>query len=382
MARTRVVLVGGGHAHALVLHEWAERGRPDAEVTLISPEAHSPYSGMLPGHVAGHYDWGAFHVDLAGLAARAGVRRLQDRVVGLDLANRDAHLASGGRLAFDLLALDTGSTSNLPALPGSGEHVVPIKPLGPFLARWNAFLAGPAQHAHPPEIVVLGGGLGGIELVLAIAHRLRTLRRGRPAARITLVERASRLAPTLAPRLGARLRHLVEQAGIEVRLGRSATRLAADHVELEEGIQLSSDLVVAAVGARPAAWLASSGLALTTEGFVRVDERLASISHPAILAAGDVAHLEANPREKAGVFAVRQGPVLARILEARLSGEAGPTFRPQRDYLRLVSLGDRRALALKYGMMVGGPGVLGALLWRLKDRIDRRFMTTVGAVGT
>lgn len=380
MARARLVLVGGGHAHALVLQDWAERGAPDADVTLISPEAHSPYSGMLPGHVAGHYDWRAFHVDLARLATRAGVKRLPDRVVGLDLAAQEAHLASDGRLPFDLLALDTGSTSGLPTLPGSAEHVVPIKPLGPFLAQWEAFLDGPAIGRPSPAVVVLGGGLGGIELVLAITHRLRTLRSDRPPARITLVEQASRLAPTLAAALGARLFRLVESAGIDIRLGQSATRFATDHVELADGTQVESDLVVAAAGARPASWLGASGLEVTAAGFVRVDERLASISHPSIMAAGDVAHLEKSPREKAGVFAVRQGPVLARIVEARLRGEAGPAFRPQRDYLRLVSLGDRRALALKHGLMLGGRGALGALLWRLKDSIDKRFMRKVGAV--
>ena len=352
MGERQLVLVGGGHAHALVLRTWAQHGRPRARIVLVSPEAHSPYSGMLPGHVAGHYGWGEMHVDLARLAARAGVERIEDRVVGLDLARRRAMLERGQALAFDLLSLDTGSTSGLPGL----EAAVPVKPLGPFLQRWSAFVAAPRG-----EVRVVGGGLGGIELALAMAHRLAG------QVPVTLVERGERIAPTLAPHVQAKLAAVLAAAGVTVR-----TRTSAETLDAAAGF------TVAAAGARPAPWLAAAGLGLDPAGFVRVDAHLRSVTHPAVFAAGDVAHMDASPREKAGVFAVRQGPVLARILAAGVDGEPLPDFRPQTDYLRLISLGRKRALAVKYGRAVGGTGPLGALLWRWKDRIDRGFMAAVG----
>ncbi|TVQ34841.1 MAG: pyridine nucleotide-disulfide oxidoreductase [Geminicoccaceae bacterium] len=380
MAAPHILLVGGGHAHALLLHHWAAKGGPPGPVTLVSPEDHSPYSGMLPGYVAGHYGFGAFHVDLVGLTERARVQRVRDRVVGLDLPGRQVLLADGGALSFDWLSLDTGSTSGLLPLPGAAVHTMPVKPLQPFLTRLSSFLRGPAVADPAPSVVVLGGGLGGIELALALQHRLDELRPQGTKGRVTLVERQPTLAPQLDAKVARKLARWVQAAGVEIRTCADVVAFTARGVELRDGTFLASDFTLTAVGARPAPWLQQTGLALDPGGFVRVDSHLTSVSHDRVLAVGDVAHMDASPREKAGVFAVRQGPVLAAILEARLRGRPVPAFEPQADYLRLVSLGAKRALGLKYGRVVGGLGLGGAIMWRLKDRIDRRFMATVGTV--
>ncbi|MFP4270953.1 MAG: FAD-dependent oxidoreductase, partial [Alphaproteobacteria bacterium] len=169
--------------------------------------------------------------------------------------------------------------------------------------------------------------------------------------------------------------------GVAVRSETEAAAFSHDGVHTAAGETLPAGFVTAAVGARPAPWLAESGLAVTDEGFVEVDAQLRSVSDPRVFAVGDVAHMTASPRPKAGVFAVRQGPVLDAVLRATLAGEPLPAYAPQGDYLRLISLGAKRALALKYGLVAGGTGPLGAILWRLKDRIDRRFMAALEVAG-
>jgi selenide,water dikinase len=175
-----------------------------------------------------------------------------------------------------------------------------------------------------------------------------------------------------------RLHRALDANGVTVRPATEAAAVDDAGVRTTAGERVDAGFVTAAVGARPAPWLAGSGLAVTDDGFVAVDRQLRSTSHGHVFAAGDVAHL-ADPRPKAGVFAVRQGPVLHAALTATLAGREPPTYTPQADYLRLISLGGKRALAVKYGRAVGGTGPLGALLWRLKDRIDRKFMATVDA---
>ncbi len=340
-----LVLIGGGHAHALVLLKWAMDPLPGARLTLIDPNPVAPYTGMLPGHIAGHYPREALEMNLIALARRAGARMIPGRAEGLDPVAQ------------------TVITSDLPALPGFADHGVGAKPLGAYAGRWAAFVetAGPA-----PQIVVLGAGVGGVELALAMDHRLAD----RPGRRITLIERA-RALPHLGPRARARLLALLEARGIALLENAQAVAVSSAEVTLSDGRRIASDFTLAAAGSRPQGWLAATGLALH-EGFVAVGDTLQSLSHPGVFAAGDCAHLSHAPRPKAGVFAVREAPFLFHNLRAALSGGAMRRYQPQRDYLKLISLGGKEALADKWGLPLQG-----AWLWRQKDRIDARFMAMV-----
>lgn len=369
LAAKRIVLVGGGHAHALVLKAWAGGRAPRTRVTLVSPARHTPYSGMLPGHVAGHYGWDAFHIDLEALARAAGATLVLDRCAGLDLDAGRVLLERGAPLPFDLVSLDTGSTAEPPGALGRDGRLVPVKPLAPFLEAWRAALASNKS----PTVAVVGAGVGGAELALAMARRLDG------AGRVRLLERGPSIVPELPAAARRSVRAALGELGVEVVEGADVRAVDAAGLVLDGGRTVGADLAVAAAGARAPAWLAETGLALAADGFVRVDATLRSVSDPRVFAAGDVAHLDHAPRPKAGVFAVRQGPLLARSLEAVAAGGAPVRYMPQADYLRLVSLGHRRALAIKHGRTLGGAGAVGALLWRLKDRIDRSFMAGIAA---
>jgi selenide,water dikinase len=132
---------------------------------------------------------------------------------------------------------------------------------------------------------------------------------------------------------------------------------------------LPVDAALWATGAAPAAFLRETGLALDAGGFVEIDATLRSTSHPEVFAAGDVASMRGTPRPKSGVYAVRQGPPLARNLAAALAGGALAAYRPQREALALITTGERYAVATR-----GGLTLQGAWVWRWKDWIDRRFM--------
>ena len=358
---TDLVLIGGGHAHALVARMWGMDPMPGVRLTLINPAPAAPYTGMLPGHIAGHYTRPQMMIDLVRLARFAGARLILDRATGIDRAARLIHFANRPPLAYDLASLDIGITSDLPQVAGFTDHSVSAKPLGPYAGAWDRFLSrAPAA----PNLIVVGGGVGGIELALASAYRLRSLGR---TPRVTVLEASATALPALTA--AARDRLLAECAalGVTLRLNARPLCAAAGAVTLTDGTVLPSDFTLTVTGARPHPWLAETGLDLQ-DGFVRVAPTLQS-SDPLIFASGDCADLTETPRPKAGVFAVRAAPILLHNLRATLLGKPLKPFHPQTDYLKLISLGGQSALAEKWGRTFAGPW-----LWRLKDRIDTKFM--------
>jgi len=356
-----IVLVGGGHSHALVLRMWAMQPLPGVRLTLVNPGPTAPYSGMLPGHVAGHYDRDELDIDLVRLTRFAGARLVIGAVEAIDPVARRISVPGRAPIGYDLLSIDVGIHSQMPEIPGFAAHGVAAKPLDAFADGWARFV-----EAGGGPVAVIGGGVAGVELAMAASHRLRVAT-GR--SDVSLIDRGTVLGEVHP---AARARLLAELAGASVRLCPDAdvVEVAHDHVRLATGEDIAAGFVLGVAGARPHRWLEASGLTLK-HGFITVDGHLRSISHPEVFAVGDCADLGPDPRPKAGVYAVRAAPILLHNLRAMAMGRTDRLcrFRPQRDYLKLISLGDKRALAEKRGL-VGA----GAVLWHWKNRIDQRFM--------
>jgi selenide, water dikinase len=362
-----LVLIGGGHSHALILRRWAMQPMPGVRLTVINPDPTAPYTGMLPGFVAGHYTRPQMMIDLVRLARMAGARLILDAAIGIDLHQRRISLANRPPIRFDRASIDVGIGSGLPDIPGFAQHAVAAKPLGDFAVGWDRFLS---RAAPDPHVVILGAGIGGIELAMAARHRLHAMGL-RPV--VTLIDPAPEILTGMSHKARTALMANLSRQGVSVRLGQYATAIHADRISLQDDTEVRSDFTLSVTGARPHDWLKQTGLGLT-DGFVTVGATLQT-SDPYVFAVGDCAHLGHAPRPKAGVFAVRAAPVLDHNLRTSLKGDGRlRTFYPQRDYLKLISLGDRRALADKYGRAVQGGWV-----WTWKDRIDRRFMAMLNA---
>lgn len=360
-----ILLIGGGHAHALVLRKWGMDPQPGVRITVVNPGPVAPYTGMLPGHIAGHYRRDEMMIDLMRLARFAGARVVLGRAVGLDRRAGVAELEGGRRLRYDVASIDIGIASSLPDVPGFADHALAAKPLGGYAEGWETFLT---RAPDVPRLVIIGAGVGGAELAMASAHRLRSLGR---APQITLVDQGDTALSALGQ--GARRALLAGLAryGVTVLTGAAPASIAAEGVTLVDGRVLPSDFTLSVAGAQPQAWLEATGLVLD-QGFVTISPTLQS-SDPMVFAVGDCAHMAHAPRPKAGVYAVRQAPVLYHNLRAVLSGAALRAYQPQRDYLKLISMGEQRAVADKLGLRVEG-----AWLWRWKDQIDRKFMAKFG----
>jgi selenide,water dikinase len=362
----RILLVGGGHSHVEVLRRFALQRDPSVALTLVSPDAATPYSGMLPGLVAGHYTEDEAHIALAPLAAWAGARLAIDRVVALDLDRKTAILASGTREAFDLLSIDIGSTPDS-SVAGAGAVAIPVKPVAGFLAAW-ACMQTEAAEGTVRTIAVVGAGAGGVEVLLAMQHRLSAAL-GASAPRFALITDQPTVLSQHSPIVRARFGRILVERGVVLHLQSGAVAVEPGTVVVTQGRRIAVDRIVWATAASAQPWLADSGLACDDRGFVLVDVHLRSPSHPFVFAAGDCASQLGHPRPKSGVFAVRQGPSLAANLRRAADGSPLRRYIPQRVALALISTGGRHAIASRGPFVVEGDWV-----WRWKDRIDRRFM--------
>jgi len=374
-----LVLVGGGHAHVYVLKSLAMAPVAGVRVTLIAKDLHAPYSGMLPGAVAGHYDDDETRVDLEPLCRNGGIRIVHDEAIGIDHDERRVILRSGRPgIRFDVASVDVGIAPKAGDVRGADAFATPVKPICGFNARWETMLRRVVESGKHCEVVVVGGGAGGAELALSMRHRTREelKRRGMDEnlAKFTLVTRG-RLMPSHAKRVRKTFLNIFAELGVDVIEGDGVVTAEQGKLTLESGRVVSADECIWCTQAGAAKWLReSTNLALDANGFIEVNPTLESTSHKNIFAAGDVANVLKHPRPKAGVFAVRQGPPLDKNLRRALLGEPLVDFTPQKLFLGLITTGGKSAV-LSYGnLALGGLGPVGERLWRWKDKIDRKWM--------
>jgi selenide,water dikinase len=349
-----IVLIGGGHSHVGVLHMFAMKPMPGVRLTVICTDTDTPYSGMLPGYIAGHYSFDAVHIDLRRLAEFAGARYYRDEVVGIDRAARQVLCRKRPPVTYDALSINIGSTPQLAQVAGASEHAVPVKPIRRFNERWLALLERVCQHPGATTIALVGAGAGGVELTLAMQYRLRNelLARGRNPDDLMfhLFSAGPQILPTHNVKVRRAFESVLAERGVVVHLDAKVTQVAAGSLQTEIGELLEADEIVWVTQAGGAPWLRETGLVLDEKGFVRVHDTLQTETDPLIFAAGDCAAMVDHPLEKAGVFAVRMAKPLTENLRRTIMRQPLLSYRPQQRWLALISTGDpaRRRLARQF----------------------------------
>lgn len=361
-----LVLVGGGHSHVHVLKSFGMKPMPGVRLSLIGRDVETPYSGMIPGFVAGTYSFDECHIDLARLCAWTGARLIHAEAIGLDRTNRQVLLKDRPPVSYDILSIDTGAAPSLDRIPGAAQHSTPVKPIAELGRRWLAFVERIKDWRGLLSVAVVGGGAGGVELALAIDHRLREVAKSSDV-KVTLVT-AGEILSTRASSARRSLRAILMRRGVGLHENAVVKNVEHGALHLANGPAIKFDEAFVVTEASAASWLATTGLALDKQGFLAVEPSLRT-SDDAVFAAGDCASVAAHPRPKAGVFAVRQGPPLAANLRRALLGQAPKPFTPQRQHLAIIGTGDGNAVATRANWSIEGQWV-----WRWKDHIDRKWM--------
>lgn len=368
-----IVLIGGGHSHAIVLKLFGIHPLPGVNLILITPDRYTPYSGMLPGYIAGFYQYNECHIDLQNLCKFAHAKLYLDQVIGLNLDYQKVFCANHPAIDFDILSINIGSTPEKSSISGAAEHTIAAKPVAQLLEHWHQLQENIVINSVKNlSIGMVGSGAGGIELALSIQTGLENL--GIDNLQIDLWQRGDKLMRNYHLSVQKIIKKILINHNIKLHLGETVAQISSTgkklQIQSQSGLALEYDQVFCVTQASPADWVKNSGIGTDVKGFILVDNYLKSITHPHIFATGDIASMINYHLPKAGVFAVRQGKPLYENLRRTILGKSLISYHPQTAYLSLISTGNRQALANR-GSLTLPPH---PLLWHWKNCIDRHFM--------
>jgi selenide,water dikinase len=360
-----VVLIGAGNAHLVFCKRWLMQPLAGVAVTLVSEAGMIPYSAMVPGHIGGDYSRDDVTIDLVRLCRVAQVRFVAERVAGIDASARQVHFDNRPPLGYNVLSIGLGS---LPASPEEtdGGASISMRPLGGLIDQVDRLDEDLQRSPRPFHLAVVGGGVSGCELALAIHKRL-----GRFAGfRLTLLQGNDRLLPDFPRRASRAFEEAFSRRGITFQVNARVTGRREGVLLLEGGERIVCDLVLWATQAAPPRLLHDSGLSIDAGGFLRVADTLQSVNDPAVFGTGDCVSFESYPQlPRNGVHAVRQGRILFDNITSFLREKPLRPFRPQRYCLCLMNTSDGDAI-LNYGPLT----LKGRWARKLKDRIDRAWI--------
>ncbi len=328
------------------------------------------------------WDGGENFLTLVRIVRFSGATLINASCVGLD-TNAKTVTCDDGRppIRYDVCSIDVGSTPLLP----SGLHldsvvqgnmaITPVKPIDTFNMRWEAILRKTREEnwgeTGNMTIVVVGGGAGGVEVCLSIQYRLRNIKE----VSVVLVSRGNEVATGCTRQIRSFFRKVLQERDVELKLGKRAVGIEQNKdgtrvLLLEDGTEVEYNELVWCTHSAAPAWFKTTNLALTSDGFIEVDDYIQSTNTAGVFACGDCAVMKNHPRPKAGVFAVRQGPPLVKNIRNMLEGRSLVRYHPQKRFLGLISTGDKYAIASRGSM----PAIKGKWVWTWKDHIDVKFM--------
>ena len=365
--RRHIVLLGIGHTNAHIVRMWAMHPLPDTDLTCISDSGIATYSGFLPAVLAGQLPPDAMAIDLVRLCAAAGARLITQRVTGLDRNNRQVLFDDRPPVSWDVLSIGIGSVPQMPQAGSDAASLVTIKPMRTFVDRLTSVVARLTDSDEPLKVIVVGAGAAGVEVTQCLPARLRSLTDR--SVHITLVNRGSELLPGCIPATSQRVQRLIEERGHTILLNNTVIQVGDDAVQLQTGTDLPADVVIWATAATAPGLLSRFDLLKDDRGFLLTDQCLQSTSGDPVFAVGDTGTMQHGAVPKAGVYAVRQGPILWDNIQRLLNDKPLVPYEPQKSFLKLLNMGDGTAVGEWHGFCFGGRFAL----W-LKQRIDQQFM--------
>ncbi len=376
---TDLVLLGGGHANIQVLKMMAMNPLGGLRITLISDQTHSPYSGMIPGYLAGYYTYEDCHFDLRRLCEELGLRFIKAKIIGIDPQRKKIRLENRADISYDCASINVGiePRSIEKLAQESAFKIIPLKPISQFITHWDQLMADLKEYNGNDSLplAVVGAGAAGVEISIILKMLID---KNHWNATVSLIHRHDTLVSEKDRQAQNQLLKTLNVLNINLSQNTEVLEVQENGLVLKgaNGFVHTDVFYRALIATQAAApkWFKDSGLPVNQDGFLMVTEKLLVEHEDSLFAAGDCIHFSPSPLKKAGVYAVRQGMTLEHNIRAFFTRQSSlKNFHPKTNVLSLITIGDRKALVHQDSaslLRVLSP----ALLWTVKDWIDRRFM--------
>ena len=341
---------------------------PGVRLTVISPTGDAPYSGMLPGTLAGLYSSDDMTVDLYRAVEPTGIQLIVAPATGLDPKRRRVFLKDRPPMRYDVCSIGIGSIPAMRELWAGNDDILSIKPMATFLSRLNqrldAFQTG-APNATL-KVAVVGGGAAGTEVAFCIENHLKS--RGMAAA-VCLIDGGQQILRGYLDKTRSLAIAELQRRGIETCTQHRVSGFENGGLLFEQQQPREADIVIWAAAAAAPPVLENFDLPKTEDGFLAVKNTLQSTGGTGVFVVGDTASFVDQDVMKAGVYAVREGPILWNNIRRYLNNQSLSEYKPQTGFMSLLATGDGRAIG-----QYKGRAAIGSWVWKVKDYIDRKFM--------
>ena len=352
----RLILAGGGHGHINILKKLIKSPMKDIDITLITDFGKQYYSGMLSGFIEGIYSEEEISFDVRELSKKANVNYVEEKIISID-KNKRIVTTDKNEYGYDFLSINLGSIANV-NFPVDGSGVLNVKPISELVAAKENFFKQGFKDSRK-RVYFIGGGASGVELAFSFKEAFKNFD-------ITIIT-SGEILENFNESSRKKVRKLLNKKNINLVEGRFVTEIK-NHTIVTENGNFDFDYVFLTSGFKGVD-VKYIDFDVDERNYVTVDERL--MVDESTFSMGDSANIKRYPKlPKAGVFAIREAPILLENLMSALKNTGDKkAYAPQLKYLQILNCGGKKAI-----MNYGNLSYYGKLSWWLKDRIDRKYM--------
>jgi NADH dehydrogenase FAD-containing subunit len=357
----KLVLAGAGHAHLTTVSQIDALIKKGLSVTVISPDPYHYYSGMSPGAVEGLYKHDDICFNIKSMVEKRGGKFIENSVEYIDPSKKIIYLKNNESIEYDILSFNTGSRVKDIDIKTS-DNVFYVKPVKNLFCLRDKIIELTGQKSI--NVTVIGGGAAGVEICSSISVLLKPEIKNISSVNLicgnTLLQGFNKKASQTAEKI------LLKN---NVKIIKDFAVKIENNIVYTEKNSFKSDIIVAAHGIIPHDIFKKSGLSTGVTGELLVNRFLQSVDYPDIFGGGDCIEIKNTPLLKAGVYAVRQNPVLLHNLKEFFLNQRLIPFKKTGGFIQILNMGSKTGIFIKGRIVLSGRAA-----FVLKNYIDTKFM--------